>query len=268
MDSKRLVLAEDEIPMDDLTLTLPEDDGVLVINGPEEPVELPVEEIPEDKPEVSPEVVTNAYTDMLQDLLRKQWDVINSADGIIATIDSEAGEINKDDVKAILGKLVEDTTVAIGMVTKALGVVDPSQEELIDQGVAKAEEVINQEPIEESIEEPLKEDASDWRAVDFSDSDYYERFWQEECFYQLQYLWENADDWEEDEDIQELDNLSTEDIKEIVINAAEEVRNSVYLWEEINGCIDNATRDALSRKLEELHNTPTVDIGVDDKEGE
>ena len=138
--SKRLTLAEDDVTLDDVVLTLPEDDIVI----PNVPEELPVEPVEEPVvTEVAPEVVTSAYTDMLQDLLRKQWDVINSADSIIATIDSESAEVNKEDVKAILGKLVEDTTVAIGMVTKALGVVDPSQEELMNQGVAKAEEVIS-----------------------------------------------------------------------------------------------------------------------------
>ena len=258
--AKRLVLSEDDIQ--DVELTLPEDD--IVIDAPViEPV---IETEPET--EVKEEVVVNAYTDMLQDLLRKQWDVINSADGIIATIDLESAEVNKEDVKAILNKLVEDTTVAIGMVTKALGVVDPSQEELMDKGIEKAEEVINQEPIEESVKEPLSEDASDWRAVDFSNSDYYDRFWQEECFYQLQYFWENAEDYADDEDIQELDNLSTDEIKDIIIDAAEEVRNSDYLWEEINERIQDEVLDSLHRKMDALRNTPTVELGGTEKEGE
>jgi Glu-tRNA(Gln) amidotransferase subunit E-like FAD-binding protein len=259
--AKRLILSEDDTK--DVELTLPDDD-VVVVDTPEV---LPVEE-PVVEPEVKEEVVVNAYTDMLQDLLRKQWDVINSADGIMATIEAESADINKEDVKSILQKLVEDTTVSIGMVTKALGVVDPSQEELMDQGVAKAEEVINQEPIEESVKEPLSEDASDWRAVDFSSSDYYDRFWQEECFYQLQYFWENAEDYADDEDIQELDNLSTDEIKDIIIDAAEEVRNSDYLWEEINERIQDEVLDSLHRKMDELRNTPTVELGDTEKEGE
>ena len=273
--AKRLVLSEDDVQ--DIELTIPEDD--ILIDTPvvvDEPVV-------DTEPEVKEEVVVNAYTDMLQDLLRKQWDVINSADGIIATIDAESAEVNKEDVKAILSKLVDDTTVAIGMVTKALGVVDPSQEKLMDQGVAKAEEVISTDapstedvtikddeiiPVDESANKTLKEDASDWSAVDFSDSEYYDRFWEEECFYQLQYLWENAEDYADDENIQELDNLSAEEIKDIVKDAASEVRNSDYLWEEINERIQDEIQDALSRFLDERRDTPTVEIGSDDSVGE
>lgn len=262
MVDRRLVLSEED--SDILDIVEPEE-ATLVLDTPVEDV------VVAEEPNVEPDVVTNAYTDMLQDLLRKQWDVINSADGIIATLSQEESDVvNKEDIKAILSKLVDDTTVAIGMVTKALGVVDPSQEELMNQGVEKAEEVINQEPIKEDIEkhDELNEDASDWKAVDFSGDEYYDRFWEEECFYQLQYLWENMDDYPDDEDIQELDNLSTEDIEDIVRDAASEVRNYDYLWEELNECIMKELKDALYRKFEELRNTPTVEIELDKPEGE
>lgn len=288
MIDRRLVLSEED--SDVLDIVEPEE-ATLVLDTPVEDV------VVAEEPNVEPDVVTNAYTDMLQDLLRKQWDVINSADGIIATLSQEeSGAVNKEDIKAILSKLVDDTTVAIGMVTKALGVVDPSQEELMNQGVEKAEGVISKDvpspdgvifdlsdgsgepeevlvkdgevtPVEENVK-PLNEDASDWRAVDFSGDDYYDRFWEEECFYQLQYFWENMEDYSDEEDIQELDNLSTEDIEEIVRDAASEVRDSDYLWEEINERIQDEVRDALSRKLDELRNTPTVEIELGKPEGE
>ena len=108
----------------------------------------------ETEQEVPQETVVNAYSGLLQDLLRKQWDVINAADGIMATIDTEEADINKEDVKAILQKLVDETTVSIGMVTKALGVVDPDQEELMNKGVEQAEEVISQESTEDTEELP------------------------------------------------------------------------------------------------------------------
>ena len=156
MNKRRFVLKEDfedetipvEFPVDEV--------DILPVLPEEEPI---VDAVPEEIPE---EVAVSAYTDMLQDLLRKQWDVINSADSIIATISAEeATGVNNEDVKAILKKFVEETTVSIGMVTKALGVVDPSQEELMDQGVEKAEEVINQEPdvvdeLSEDIEKQYK----------------------------------------------------------------------------------------------------------------
>lgn len=281
MTAKRLVLAEDDINLEDVTLTLPEDDDILVIDTPEE--ELPIEEPVIEEPVMNQsQMAVNAYTDLLQDLLRKQWDVINSADGIMATISAEETDagMNKEDVIKILQGLVEESTKSVGMITKALGVVDQEQEDLMAQGVREAERLIGKdepeeapveivEPVEEPVEEcKLTEDASDWRAVDFSDSDYYDRFWQEECFYQLQYFWENAEDYADDENIQELDNLSTEEIKDIIIDAASEVRNSDYLWEEINERIQDEVKDALARHLSEIRDTPSVDIGTNDSVGE
>ena len=281
MSKKKLVLNEDDIEITndfDLDAVKDEVNPLDVISKAEQDALASGEVIydengnVETEPEVPQETVVNAYSGLLQDLLRKQWDVINAADGIMATVDGEAADINKEDVKSILQKLVDETTVSIGMVTKALGVVDPSQEELMNKGVEKAEEVISDTPKEEPVEEsvkPLKEDNSEeWKKVDFSDSDYYDRFWQEECFYQLQYYWENLEDYEDDEDIRILDVLSADEIKDIVIDAAEEVRNSDYLWEEINERIQDEIRDSISRKAEEIRNTPTVEIDLSNTEGE
>lgn len=271
MKKDRFVLSEDE--SDSLVLEVPAEPIVV------EPEIIP-EVIPEEpivEPEVPEEVVTNVYSDMLQDLLRKQWDVINAADSIIATMTSEESGINKEDAVAILKKLVDDTTISIGMVTKALGVVDPSQEDLMNQGVAKAEEVIGgEEPVdatvedEEIVEENLKEDIHDeFNQVNFSSREYYNRYWEEEALYQLEYILDNLDDYEDDDVEKEIENLMSDDIISICETAADAVRNSDYIWEQIGECIRDSIIDSLAAIQKERENTPLVDLNnTDNTEGE
>ncbi len=164
MKNKKLILkeeADDEIKFAD-------DD---VFYSEEEPLP-PVEtEIPVvvDEPvevEVPTEIVHTAYNDILQDLLKKQWDVINSCDAITATLDSEEGvEFDKEAVKAILQTIADETTKAIGMTTKAMTLIDPTQDELMKEGERKAEDAINvseketsDEPVEESYEDDKDDD--------------------------------------------------------------------------------------------------------------
>ena len=102
------------------------------------PVETPIE------PVVEPEVVHNAYNDIMQDLLKKQWDVINACDGIVATLSTEENiTFDKEAVTSILRTLADDITASIGMTTKAMSVVDPTQDELMKEGERKADDVIN-----------------------------------------------------------------------------------------------------------------------------
>ena len=237
MAKNRLVLKEepddliiaDELPLElDIPVEIPD-----II--PEEPIiePAPIEEVPE-------EVAVNVYSDLLQNLLKKQWDVINEADSIIATLNSEESDINKEDLLAILNKLTEETTVSIGMVTKALGVVDPSQEELMNQGVEKAEEVISGqlsteedkkipevetdvfvEPEEESLrEEGVSENFEDLQKLNYEKEAYYNRYWFEEVYAQLEFMLEDyenhPDYYEDDDEMITLGVLDSEGLDEVI----------------------------------------------------
>ena len=235
MNKRRFILKED-IDEEPIPLDISFEEVPTEVQALEEPV---IEILPEEVPE---EVAANAYTDLLQDLLRKQWDVINSADSIIATMDAQETEVNTEDVKAILNKLVEDTTVSIGMVTKALGVVDPSQEELMDQGVEKAEEVISSEPIEES----LKEDYNAITDVSFSDYPYYKRYWMEEARYNLESLLEYYDE-DGDENGLIIDSLTDSQIKDICETVANDISSYDGLWEQANEIICEIIQNELPK---------------------
>lgn len=268
---RRLVLSEDGI--EDVGLILPEDDALIISDDI-------VPEVVVDEPEVKDEIIVNAYSDLLQDLLRKQWDVINAADAIIATIDTESSEINKEDVKAILGKLVDDTTVSIGMVTKALGTVDPSQEELMDQGIEKAEEVITQEPIEESIEKTneivekhLKEDFNEeFRKIDFSNEEYWRRYWLEESLYQFDYITGDTEYFDFDEENEQLfeaflESLTKEDIEDILTGCADELGDDSRISEVISEDAYETVYNHISNAFDEFKKSINP-VDLEHKEGE
>ena len=134
------------------------DDDVFYSDEPV-PVDLPPVETPVE-PVVEPEVVHNAYTDIMQDLLRKQWDVINACDGIIATLATEENaNFDKEAVTSVLRSLADDITASVGMTTKAMSVVDPTQDELMKEGERKAEDAIDasEKEVTDNLEEAKKE---------------------------------------------------------------------------------------------------------------
>lgn len=112
----------------------------------------------EENPEVPEEVANNAYSDLLQDLLRKEWDVINACDSLIATLSGdEAATFDKEAVAAVLKEISDKVTTTVGMATKALSIIDPTQEELMKDGEKAAEDAIDMAD-KEVVEESLKED--------------------------------------------------------------------------------------------------------------
>lgn len=131
MPGKRLKLSEDLI------------DDVIAATIDAAPVVEPKAEAEPQPEQVSDETVANAYSDLLQDILRKQWDVINAADGMLATMESqEMPGFDKEGTGDILRKVIERETESIGMITKALGVVDPEQESAMDRGSDEAEAIL------------------------------------------------------------------------------------------------------------------------------
>ena len=247
-----------------------------------EPIEIepiivePEIETPIEEPQ--PEVVTTAYMDMLQEVLRKQWDVINACDGLVASLSTDENvPFNKEDVSAVLKKIVEDTTVTIGMATKAISTVDPKQDELMSDGVAKAEQAIEEQPKEEVIEVIPESKESDLvesktlneeLAVDLSDLEYYDRYWAEEALYQLEYIMDNIEDYSDYEGWENLSDLPADVLKDICVDVADSVRNSDYLWEQINEIIMDRLNDSINEHIEEWQRRSVTEIGNENKEGE
>ena len=137
------LLEEEQAALTDADLELPPVD-----------VELPPVE---ETPAIEPEIANNAYLGLIQDILKKEWDVVNACDSLIATLSAdETVDFDKEAVSAIFKELSDKMTTTVGMATKALSAIDPSQEALLKDGEEAADDAMNmaeKEPAEESLEE-------------------------------------------------------------------------------------------------------------------
>lgn len=117
MSNKKFILSED---IDGEAVIVPEQEEVI---------------IPED-------VKKSALVSMLNDTINKEWEALNNINSNIATIKYE--DPNLSDVIEILNTLVTEKTIHIGMLTKALSIIDNENQQLMDAGVEKAEEIISE----------------------------------------------------------------------------------------------------------------------------
>lgn len=125
--------------------------------------EISVDEIPDVAPE-EPIVVSNEindYGDMLKGsintLVSLVWDIINTAKEVTKDPSFAGGY---PEVMEIINKFIDEETINVGMLNKALEVVDSSSVDLMKQGEEKAEEIVSN--IEEvSDEEEVKEEPVD-----------------------------------------------------------------------------------------------------------
>lgn len=101
--------------------------------------------------EPSEEVVDNAYLGLLNSLISKEWDMINEYKSIIATLELD----KQEELIAILNSVVDEKTIQLGMLNKAVELLDDDSVELMQQGEDKAEEILaeTEAPLDESLTE-------------------------------------------------------------------------------------------------------------------
>ena len=121
---------------------------------PEAELEQPIQvnDIPQD-------VVDNAYGNLISNSISREWDDINSYKDLVAQFVSDN---QFPEVVDILNQLIDDKTINVGMLTKALELINGTeQNDLMQQGIDKAEEVISDERdlAKESIKEDLEHPA-------------------------------------------------------------------------------------------------------------
>ena len=87
-------------------------------------------------------IVENAFADQVNNLINIAWSYIAEINSTIATLDYDYNRDDKEQIKSILDNVVNDLTINIGMLNKASSMIDRDQENLIDQGVEKAEKII------------------------------------------------------------------------------------------------------------------------------
>ena len=96
------------------------------------------------------EVVDNGYAGLINMAITNEWSNINSYKDMIAnfTVDNKFPE-----VVDILNQIIDDNTIIVGMLTKALEIIDgPQPQELMQQGIEKAENAIGDIDKEETEE--------------------------------------------------------------------------------------------------------------------
>lgn len=99
-----------------------------------------IEEIAIEEP--SAEVKKAALVQMINTTINSEWDSLNRIKSDIATLELEAPE--QEEIKEILKTILTEKTIHIGMLTKALSLLDEETQSLMDAGVEKAEEVISE----------------------------------------------------------------------------------------------------------------------------
>lgn len=130
------------------------------------PVEGPALEV--EAPEVGPEVMENAMSGLIANEIAAIYNSMDSLKGIIATLSSEMP--GRDDISSILGKVLDERTVHIGMLQRAVDLIDGKSTGLIDDGERKADDVADkastgEEPGEDAGEaSDSKEESSDEEA--------------------------------------------------------------------------------------------------------
>lgn len=105
----------------------------------------PIDELPPvaispteiEEPKVDDSIKENAMSSIIANEISSTYNSIDSIKSIIATISSEMPE--REDVIAIMNQLVDDKTIHVGMLQKAIDLIDGKTNELIDNGIEAAE---------------------------------------------------------------------------------------------------------------------------------
>lgn len=120
-------------------------------------------EVEEEPTPLQDEDVDSGLSSMINSSIVSTWNRIDEFTGMIATIKSYS---NYDSLESIFQSILDDEMIHIGQLQKALSLVS-SSEDLISQGVAKAEEVIDSSKsteiddsseVEDEDEEVIKDD--------------------------------------------------------------------------------------------------------------
>lgn len=114
-------------------------------------LEEPIDELPSvkldapitiEEPQVDETIKENAMASIISNEISSTYMSIDSIKSAIATISSEMPE--REDIIAILNQIIDDKTISIGMLQKAVDLIDGKSENLIDNG-NEAAEIISHE---------------------------------------------------------------------------------------------------------------------------
>lgn len=84
-----------------------------------------------------------AFSEVLNHLVDQYWNLISSLNSSWATFNLDYKDKNKEDILKIVQELNDQATIGVGMLYKAIDLISSETTDLIDQGMEKAEEIID-----------------------------------------------------------------------------------------------------------------------------
>lgn len=127
-------LETDAVESDDVSVELSDAETEVIDDVAQS--ENSVEEVPTD-------IIKKACQDSVNGLIQNGWDFISNVNSVIATIDYDYKEANKEALLEILNTAVNDITVVIGMLYSGVNLIDNKTAELIQDGSEKAETLVD-----------------------------------------------------------------------------------------------------------------------------
>ena len=125
-----------------------------------------------EEPKVDPEVRDNAIVGILTSLVTDAYANIDSIKSAIATISTELPE--RDDLVAILNSVADERTTHVGMLQKAIDLIDGKSQGLVDSGKEIADNVADNSSdanASDALEEPIKADSKEEGSKDDEKND-------------------------------------------------------------------------------------------------
>lgn len=123
----------------------------LLLEEPEDKVEMDANELPPveldepitvDMPETSEEDKVNGFINILSSEVSEIYNNLASLKSILVTLNSDLPE--RDDVKDIIEEVINERTIHVGMIQKAIDLLSENHEELVDIGEEKAEQIASE----------------------------------------------------------------------------------------------------------------------------
>jgi len=121
-------------------------------------VEMNVDELPPveldapitvDMPEISEEDKTNGFINILSSEVSEIYNNLASLKSILVTLNGDLPE--RTDVKDIIEEIINERTIHVGMIQKAIDLLSEDHKELVDAGEEKAEQIAS-ETIQDTVD--------------------------------------------------------------------------------------------------------------------
>jgi len=123
----------------------------ILLEEPVDSVQMNVDELPPveldkpieiEAPQVSEEEKSASFIDVLSSEIGEIYNDISTLKSILTTLSVEMP--GRDDIKDILNSVIDERTMHVGMLQKAIEMLNEGHKELVDAGEEKAEQIISE----------------------------------------------------------------------------------------------------------------------------